>query len=308
VTAESPDLCVQLIDGMNATYGVHPGYRAAHAKGVVCSAAFTATGAGKVLSRATHLQGEPVRSHVRFSNGSGDPTVPDGARDGRGMAVKLYLADGTTTDVVAVTLPAFFTRTPEDLVAFNEARRADPATGQLDVAKVGAFLEAHPEALGAVGAAMVMPLPASYAQLTYNALHAFRFVDADGASRHGRYHLVPGAGDAAITEGDAAARGPDYLRDELADRFATGPVVFHVDVTLAVDDDPIDDPTAMWPEGRERLRIGRLEVAGLAFDRERDGDVLVFDPTRITDGIELTGDRILLARRAAYSESVRRRT
>ncbi|MEY2464837.1 MAG: Catalase, partial [Acidimicrobiaceae bacterium] len=46
----------------------------------------------------------------------------------------------------------------------------------------------------------------------------------------------------------------------------------------------------------------------LAFDREHDGDVLVFDPTRVTDGIELTGDRILLARRAAYSESVRRRT
>ncbi|MEY2406567.1 MAG: catalase [Acidimicrobiaceae bacterium] len=307
MTADA-DLSAQLIDGMNSTYGVHPGHRAAHAKGVLCSATFTATSAGAVLSRAAHLRGAPVRAHVRFSNGTGNPTVPDGARDGRGMAVKLYLDEGTTTDIVAVTLPAFFTRTPEDLLAFNEARRVDPETGQPDMAKVGAFLEAHPETLTAVGAAMTMPFPASYAQLTYNALHAYRFVDADGTVRPGRYHLVPDAGDASITEDEAAGRAPDYLRAELEQRFANGPIVFQLDVTLGTDDDSVDDPTEVWPESRERVRIGRLEITGLAFDREHDGDVLVFDPTRVTDGIELTGDRILLARRAAYSESVRRRT
>ena len=40
----------------------------------------------------------------------------------------------------------------------------------------------------------------------------------------------------------------------------------------------------------------------------RDGDVLVFDPTRVTDGIELTGDPILRVRTAAYRASVGRRT
>ena len=39
----------------------------------------------------------------------------------------------------------FFTRTPEDLLAFNEARRPDPSTGEPDLAKVGAFLADHPE-------------------------------------------------------------------------------------------------------------------------------------------------------------------
>ena len=77
---------------------------------------------------------------------------------------------------------------------------------------------------------------------------------------------------------------------------------------LAADGDPLDDPTALWPDGREHVRVGELSITGLAFDRERDGDVLVFDPTRVTDGIELTDDKILHARSGAYRSSVTRRT
>lgn len=59
---------------------------------------------------------------------------------------------------------------------------------------------------------------------------------------------------------------------------------------------------------RQRVRLGRLEVTGLAHDREQGGDVLVFDPTRVTDGIELSNDPILRFRADAYAESVLRRT
>ena len=70
----------------------------------------------------------------------------------------------------------------------------------------------------------------------------------------------------------------------------------------------MDDPTAVWPDGRERLTLGELSLTALAFDREHDGDILVFDPTRVTDGITLTDDKILLARPAVYSLSVAERT
>jgi catalase len=49
-------------------------------------------------------------------------------------------------------------------------------------------------------------------------------------------------------------------------------------------------------------------VTGLAHDREQGDDVLVFDPTRVTDGIELSDDPILRFRPHAYAESVLRRT
>jgi catalase len=78
-------------------------------------------------------------------------------------------------------------------------------------------------------------------------------------------------------------------------------------VSLAADGDPLDDPTVAWPDDRERVDVGRVEITGLASDRERDGDVLVFDPTRVIDGIGLSDDKILHFRHAAYAESVRRR-
>jgi catalase len=302
------DVSTRLIESMNETYGVHPGHRAAHAKGVLCAATFTPTGEAATLSRALHLAGASVRAHVRFSNGSGDPHGSDAARDGRGMAVKLYLSDGSTTDIVALSLPAFFARNPDDLLAFNEARRADPKTGQSDLAKVGAYLADHPEAMTAVNAAVMHAIPASYASLTYHSIHAYRFEAADGAVRHGRYHLVPDAPDAPLTDEEAASRPPDYLHDELAARLETGPAVFHIKLEVADPGDPVDDPTAVWPSGREVIELGRLDVTALAFDRDHDGDVLVFDPTRITDGIQVTRDPILLARPGAYSVSVARRT
>jgi catalase len=302
------DLSERLVDSLNQVYGVHPGYRAAHAKGVLCAGRLVAAPAAARLSRAAHLAGGEIRAHVRFSNGSGDPTAPDGARDARGMAVKFYLPDSTTTDIVALSLPGFFARTSEDLLAFNDARRVDPETGQPDLERVGAYLAEHPEAMAAVNAAITHPIPASYATLTYNGLHAYGFVNADGAVRHGRYRLVPDQGEESISDEEAAVRPPDFLRDELAQRLAQGPAVFHVRAQLADGDDPVDDPTEQWPEDREVVELARLEVTGLASDRERGGDVLVFDPTRVTDGILLTDDPILHARTGAYSVSVARRT
>ena len=302
------DVSERLVDGMNAAYGSHAGHRAVHAKGVLCAAVFTPTDSASALSRAPHFAGPQVRAHVRFSNGSGDPTVPDATRDARGMAVKFYLPDGKTTDIVALSLPVFFTRTPEDLLAFNEARRPDPATGQPDMEKVGAYLAEHPEAVPAVTAAITLPTPASYTALTYHSIHAFGFVAADDGVRYGRYHLLPEGGEETLTEEEAATKSPDYLREELESRLRRGPAAFGLDLQLAADGDPVDDPTAEWPADREVVRLGRIELTSLAFDRERDGDILVFDPTRVPDGIRLTDDKILLARPGAYSVSVTRRT
>jgi catalase len=298
----------QLVDAINAVAGAHAGHRAAHAKGVLCAGTFTPTGAAGALTRAAHFAGGRVRAHVRFSNGSGDPGAHDGARDGRGMAVKLYLPDGTTTDIVAISLPVFFVRTPEDFLVFTHARVPDPETGQPDLQKVGAFLAEHPETVPAVQFALSAEPPASYAQCAYHGLHAFGFEGADGRVRWVRYHWEPEAGEATLSDAEAHEREPDYLSRELAERLERGPVGFSLRLQLAGEDDPIDDPTAAWPEDRETVEAGRLEVSALAFDRDRDGDVLVFDPTRVTDGIVCSPDPILAVRSQAYSVSVERRS
>ena len=299
-----------LIEAFNAVAGgPHEGARAAHAKGVVCEAVFRPSGEAAALTRAAHLRGEPVRATVRFSNGSGNPHAHDGERDGRGMAVKLYLPDGSRTDIVAVTLPSFIARTPEELLEFTRARTPDPVTGEVDMEKVGAYLGAHPEALPAIQGAVGKGPPPSYAQCVFNSIHAYAFVNADGERRFVRYSWVPEAGEAELEDADAMSRSPDYLREELTERILRGPVVFDLVLRLAADGDDVNDPTAGWPEGeREEVGAGRLEITGLDHTREREGDVLVFDPSRVTDGIELSDDPILNARSAAYSVSVARRT
>jgi len=298
----------QIVDAIHDINGRHDGTRAVHAKGVVCEGTFTATPEAASLTRAAHMQGGPVRATVRFSNGGGDPAAPDRAKDGRGLAVKLYLDDDTRTDLVTVTLPSFFVRTAEDFLAFTRARKPDPDTGQPDMAKLGAFLEAHPEALPAIQYALSQPAPASYAQLEYHGIHAFKWIAPDGRERWVRFSFRPLAGVAGLSDEEAAEQPDDYLQEEIRERLGRGPVEFELEMTIAQEGDDPDDPTAAWPEDRERVTVGTLRVEGLDTSRERDGDVLVFDPTRVTDGIELSGDPILRVRPDAYAVSVERRS
>jgi len=294
---------------MEAVTGRHPGSRAAHAKGTLCAATFTPTAEAAGLSRAEHFEGPVVRAHVRFSNGSGDPAAPDfEPREGRGMATKYYLADGSTTDVIGITLPAFFVNTVDAFLEFLRARKPDPATGEADPAAIGEFIGTHPESLTAAEAVITATPPESYLRCAYNSLHAYRFVDADGGSRFVRYRWEPDLGEANLDLEDATARGPDYLQDDLAERLGRGPAGFTVLAQIAEDGDPVDDPTVVWPDDRRKVTLGRLDVTALANDREQDGDVLVFDPTRVTDGIECSDDPILQFRSDAYAESVLRRS
>lgn len=299
----------RLVDAIGQIHVQEPGYRAAHAKGVLCGGRFSPAPGAARISRAAHLAGDRVGVHVRFSIGGADPGARDGSKDGRGMATKFYLPDGSTTDIVALTLTVFMVRTPEDFISFTHARVPDPASGKPDMAKLGAYLSDHPEAGPSLQEALALRAPASYAQLAYHSIHAFRFLNSVGEARHGRYHWVPDAGEASLDDEDAKARPRDYLEDELASRFATGPAGFTLELELAQDGDPVEDPTAVWPGDRERVVLGRLDLERLATgERERDGDVLVFDPTRLTDGIELTDDPVIRARSAAYRTSVARRT
>jgi len=224
------------------------------------------------------------------------------------MATKFYLPDGSTTDVVGITLPAFFVNTVDGFFDFCKARAPDPATGEPDPGAIGAFLEQHPEALTAGAAVLAATPPESYLRCAYNSLHAYRFVDDSGATRYGRYRWEPEAGEASIGNEEAQALGADYLRVDLAARLADGPAGFTLAAQIADDGDLVDDPSVPFPNERPWVTLGRIEITDLAYDREQGDDVLVFDPTRVTDGIELSDDPILRFRTDAYAESVLRRS
>jgi catalase len=296
----------EAIRAMDERFGRHDGHRAVHAKGVLCRGTFVAAPAAARLTRAPHMQGGEVPVTVRFSNASGDPDVADPMPDVRGMATKFYLPDGSRTDVVALTLPCFFVRTPEDFVTLTRA--AKPFIGGQPGPRFAVFLATHRESWRAVAAALKPKPPVSYGTCLYNGIHAFRWIAADGSERFVRYTWVPSAGEQSLPGGEAKRRGHDYLQEEVGERLAREPIRFTLQVQVAGAGDPTHDATAVWPDDRERVDVGTLELTELETGREQGGDVLVFDPTRLTDGIELSDDPLPRLRSQAYSISVERRS
>jgi catalase len=308
--ASSKRLAEEIVDTLNTINGSHPGYRAVHAKGTVCSGTFTASPEAGTLSIASHLQGGAVRATVRFSNASGNPKTSDANPiAGRGMAVKFHLPGGEETDIVAVPLAVFMVRTPEDFLAFSRARIPDPETGQPDPEKLGAFLVEHPETGAALQAGLPKLAPtASYVTSDYNGLHAFALVDRSGKPHWGRYGWQPSAGVEYLSEEQIAAADRDYLQSEIRERLASGPARFTLEFTLAAEGDSLDDPTSPWEGEHEVVALGELEVTEVIEDPETPEQPLVMDPMRLTEGIEPSDDKVLAARPEAYSVSIERRT
>ncbi|HEV3055180.1 MAG TPA: catalase family peroxidase [Solirubrobacteraceae bacterium] len=289
------------VDVINGAFGRHPGFRALHAKGTLCRGRFTPTQEAATLTRAVAFNSGPLDATFRFSNGSGNPEDPDWRPDPRGLAAKFYLPDGGRFDIVCVSTPRFPVSTPEAFIELVGAQAAGPAA----VFKLPLVLARHPEALRAIpAAAPSLRPPASYAVIPYFGIHAFEWTDAEGGWRFVRYRLDPEAAPEKIAPWAARRRGADYLQEDLRSRF---PVRFKLSVQIAIPGDPIDDPSAAWPAARRSVHVGSYEITGLETERETGGDVLVFDPTRVIDGIELSGDPVLRFRHDAYSESVARR-
>jgi len=245
------------------------------------------------------------RVDIRFSNGAGAPDQPDTARDGRGFAAKFRLADGSSTDLVSLTLPVFFVRTPEAFLELMAARIPDPATAGPDLEKILAFLGEHPEAQRAIELSMAAPAPVSYATVEYFGIHAFWYVDAAGERAKVRYHWAPDE-PAVLSDDDAAGLDANYLGAELRTRLALAPSSFNLILTLGTAEDDETDPTTAWPHDRPTIEAGRLTVQDIAADQDAI-TALIFDPTRVPPGIEVSADQILAARSTAYRVSYSRR-
>lgn len=248
---------------------------------------------------------------ARLSGSSGDPKKKPS--NIVAMATKFYLPDGTVTDLIAITLPAFFVRTPEEFVAFTEAqaeaKALDPKTGKPDLAKLKAFAAAHPNAARVLQLLASQPALVSFARVSYRPLHTYYFVNAAGVGRWARYHWLPEAGMAGQPPEELEKQPHDYLYDELEGRLRAGPVAFRLELQLAQDEDPTDDPSAFWPNDRERIIVGRLELFRRISEAEIGDQVMMHDPTAVTDGIEVSpDDQIIAVRRGAYLVSVAERT
>jgi catalase len=290
-------LANELLEQLDAIFGLHPGFRAAHAKGMMLSGTFTPSREAVSLTRAPHITRASTPVTVRFSDGTGLPQIPDNSPDSNphGFAIRFHLGDHVHTDIVSHSTDGFPARNGQEfLELLRAAAGGDPS----------AFLAAHPAALAFVQTPK--PFPVSFATEAYFGVTAFRFINSEEVIRHGRYRIVPQAGVKYLDDTAAKAKGENYLFDEITQRVASGPIRFDIQVQIANDSDVVDDATIHWPADRPVIHLGTIALTAKAPDDEEHRRI-IFDPIPRVDGIEASADPLLELRAAIYLLSGRRR-
>jgi catalase len=302
---KNPALAEQLLEAFDALFGLHPGFRPAHAKGLMCSGTFTPSQEASKLTRAPHatLSSTPVT--VRYSNSTGLPAIPDNdpAHSGpRGMAIRFHLGEHVHTDVVAHSTDGFPARTGEE---FLEFLRGAAAFGAGRPQALESFLATHPSAKRFVEAPK--PIPTSFAREVFFAVTSFKFTNANGVSRHGRFRIRPEGGAEYLSNEDAAAKSENFLFDEIGPRLAKQPVKINLSLQMAEAGDDVADASTPWPSNRPEIPFGTILLTARVDDLEPDRRRIIFDPLPRVDGIESSGDPLTDVRADLYLLSGRRR-
>jgi catalase len=287
--------------------GVHPGFRPAHAKGVLLTGTFTPTAEAASLTSAPHFQSGSTAVTVRFSDFAGIPTVADNDPQNaspRGCAIRFHLGEHVHTDIVSHSVDNFPVRTTEEFLGFLNALLATDPAGPHPNA-IEQYLGGHPAALKFVQTPK--PIPTSFARESFFAVSAFQFTNAQGVSRYGRYRILPAAGGEYLDDAGAAAQSADFLFDEIAQRVAKGPVSFRIVVQLAEAGDTVDDATARWPESRALLPVGEIKLTAVEAENAREQQKIIFDPIPRVPGIAASADPLFEPRANIYLMSGRRR-
>lgn len=299
-----PERVERTLANMEANIGYVPGFRRAHGRGIALRGDFTATPEVAGLTIAEHMQGDRIAVTVRLSNGDGNPYARD-RNAVLGLAVRFALPSGDTSEWAALNIKDFPARKPDDFAGLAAAQKKNKK-GKPSPLRLGAFIATHRQCLPGLLAILKAPTTQSWARVTFNGLHAYYLVDAEGARRAFRYRWVAVAEPADLTPDEARFLPPQYLIGELRERLARGPVAWDLVLQLAEPGDPTDDMTKHWPDSRPKVTAGRLVLDRLHEDQDLV-DRSMFDPTKVPPGIELSNDPVLHFRSESYIESQKRR-
>lgn len=301
----NPAIAQQLLTAVDEQSGSHPGYRPAHAKGLMCSGVFKPSPEAAKLTRAPHASRPSTPVTVRYSDATGLPNIPDNdpARSSpRGMATRFHLGEHDHTDIIAHSANGFPVHTPEEFLELIHAAVA-AAAGQPQA--IGAFLASHPNAKRFVETPK--PIPTSFTREAFFAVTSFEFTNAEGVSRHGRFRIRPEAGTEYLSNEEAAAKSTEFLFDEIGPRLATAPVKLGVFVQLAGLGDDVTDASVTWPETRVEIPFGTITLTARVDDQAPERRKIIFDPLPRVDGIDSSGDPLTQVRADVYLLSGRRR-
>jgi len=298
----------QAVGAIEGVFGVTPGERRNHTKGLCAQGKFVGTPAAAAYSRSALFSGKAIPVVARFSVAGGNPKAPDTAKSPRGMALEFKLPGASRQHMTMLNTPIFGAMQPRTFLDLMTASKPDPATGKPDPEKLKAFKATHPDALAQADFLASNNPPASYATSAYWGIHTFKFIDRKKKTTLVRWRFVPQDGEKRLTDEELKSASPNFLEAALIERTRQKPVRWDMLVSIGEAGDPEDNPTLAWPDKRKQIKAGTLTISSAMPQKGAACEKINFDPLVMGDGIAPSSDPILLFRSPAYAVSFAKRS
>jgi catalase len=301
--AQEPVTAPQVVTALEEAYGVHPGQRRNHTKGMCALGSFVGTPEAAAYSRSALFSGSTVPVVARFSLAGGNPNAADTEKTPRGMALEFRLSDGSRQHMTMLNTPMFFATMPRTFLDKMLALKPDPATGKPNPDALKAFAATHPDNKGQADFLAANNPPPSYADSAYYGIHTFKFIDKDNHTTFVKWRFDPEDGQKSLTDAELKSMPTDFLEQALIERAKQGPVRWDMWLTIGEPGDPQDDPTLLWPRGRKEVKAGTLTITAAMPQDGAECKNINYDPLVMSDGIAPTDDPVLLFRSPSYAVS-----
>jgi catalase len=293
--------------------------RVVHAKGGGAFGDFVVTGdVSQYTSAAVFQPGTTTETLHRFSSVAGEQGSPDTWRDVRGFSVKFYTSEGNY-DIVGNNTPVFFIRDGIKFPDFIHSQKRLPGSGLRDADMQWDFWTLSPESAHQVTYLMGdRGLPRSWREMPGFGSHTYQWINAAGERFWVKYHFVSNQGNVEMHGAEAqdiAGADADYYRRDLYEAIEAGNFPsWTVKVQVMPYEDAKDyrfnpfDLTKVWPHADYPL----IEVGVHTLNRNPENffaqiEQAAFSPANTVPGIDISPDKMLMARVFSYPDAQRYR-
>ncbi|PPL14492.1 catalase [Microterricola pindariensis] len=293
--------------------------RVVHAKGGGAFGTFEVTGDVSAYTRAAVFQpGASSETLQRFSSVAGEQGSPDTWRDVRGFSVKFYTTEGNY-DIVGNNTPVFFIRDGIKFPDFIHSQKRLPGSGLRDADMQWDFWSLSPESAHQVTYLMGdRGLPRSWREMPGFGSHTYQWINAAGERFWVKYHFTSNQGNIEIDAAEAeiiAGADADHYRRDLYEAIAAGNFPswdLHVQI-MPYDDaksyrfNPFD-LTKVWPHADYPLiKVGTHTLNRNPQNFFAEIEQAAFSPANTVPGIDISPDKMLMARVFSYPDAQRYR-
>lgn len=293
--------------------------RVVHAKGGGAFGTLRVTEDVSAYTKAALFQaGTETRMLARFSSVAGELGSPDTWRDVRGFALKFYTTEGNY-DIVGNNTPVFFIRDGIKFPDFIHSQKRLPATHLRDADMQWDFWTLSPESAHQVTYLMGdRGLPRDWRHMNGYGSHTYQWINADGERFWVKYHFHSQQGVENITAdkaGEIVGVDTDYYLRDLYEAIDRGEYPkWSVSVQVMPYEDAKTyrvnpfDLTKVWSHSDYPLiPVGEFVLNENPVDYFAQIEQAAFEPSNLVPGIDVSPDKMLLARVFAYADAHRYR-